>query len=140
MAPSPLPIPTPAAHDPTSTASFNEAWRQARPNILRALERGEAAGLYEEADILAMVLRGNAWLWLHGDSAVVVQITIWPRAKGLLYLLAGGRLQDMREIEPVIEAWAKRWFGVTFSEYHGRPGWLRAMGFREVSRTGVKSL
>ena len=112
----------------------------ARPQVRAALDEQGDLRLFEEADILQRVLDGEAWLWMCGESAAVVDVIQYPRCRSIRYVVAGGKMADIHAMEPVALEWAKRTFGVVFAEYLGRKGWLRELGFKPWLMHGWKEI
>lgn len=128
--------PTPGPLEPSDTQSFNREWLRCRQWILDALDQTQ--GFYNEEEVILRVLRGEAQLWPFEQSAIVT--TLKPSARGqVLWLwLGGGDLAEIRDRGvPGCIDWAKRMFHVKYAMYAGRPGWIRALGFKEISRTGM---
>tara|TARA_R100001086_G_C11790339_1_gene246014 strand:+ start:655 stop:930 length:276 start_codon:yes stop_codon:yes gene_type:complete len=89
------------------------------------------------------LIRGEAQFWPGRNSAIITQIshhgdgdipTLW-------FFLAGGELAELRdEMQPRCIDWAKRNFNVRYAMFGGRAGWMRALGYEEYSRTGIKEV
>jgi hypothetical protein len=103
--------------------SFSASWDKARRILAPAIEHG---GTHDEKDVLDAVASGAAQLWMRGDSAAVTEIVSYPRVKACRVWLAAGNLEDIREIERQVEAWAKE-LGCSRLEIIGRKGWLRKL-------------
>jgi hypothetical protein len=111
-----------------------------RGYIERALA-WEKTGRYLPADVLEILLRGDAKLWVSWDgetveAAIVTQVIDYPRLRELRVWLVGGRNMKawVHEAQDILERFAKEYRCAVVSS-GGRKGWLRASsGYRE---TGV---
>lgn len=83
-----------------------------------------AGGTHKFDDIAAGVLSNRFQLWPNHNSAVVTEIVVYPQLKDLHYFLAGGNLDELKAMRPVIEDWAKS-VGCTRVTLAGRKGWER---------------
>jgi len=81
-----------------------------------------AGGTHTFNDIAAGVLGGRFQLWPNKNSAVVTEIVVYPQLKDLHYFLAGGNLDELKQMRPVIEDWGKS-VGCTRVSLAGRRGW-----------------
>lgn len=84
-----------------------------------------SCGTHNFEDIAAGVLSGHFQLWAGKQSAVVTEITQYPRLKNLHFFLAGGNLDELALMRPGIEAWGKS-IGCTRVTLAGRKGWARS--------------
>jgi hypothetical protein len=87
-----------------------------------ALEYG--GGTHTFDDIAAGVLSGKYQLFPNHNSAIVTQIVVYPQLKNLQFFLAGGNLDEIKRMRPVIEEWGKS-MGCTRATLSGRKGWER---------------
>jgi len=76
------------------------------------------------SDIAAGLLSGRYQLWAGQNSAVVTEIIVYPRMRDLHYFLAGGDLDELKEIRPRIEDWGRK-NGCSRVSLAGRPGWAK---------------
>ena len=121
------------------TQSFNREWLRCREWIQDALDR--TRGFYTEFDVLKRLIEGKAQFWPGRESAIVTQITPQQNFQVLWFFLAGGKLEELRdEMQPACIDWAKRNYDVKYAMFGGRAGWLRALGYEEYSRTGIKEV
>lgn len=94
------------------------------PWIQAALDR-DIVGAFNLEDVWDYIAKDKAQLWTSPKSAVVTALEYFPRKVVLRYWLCGGDLECL-ELEPVIEAWAKR-AGAACAIIGGRRGWLKAL-------------
>lgn len=81
--------------------------------------------------MLAEVDSGDAHLWVFESSIVVTRFVEEPAGRTLLYWLAGGDLNEIKEMEPHMSAWGQSQ-GCTRKMLVGRAGWQRALGWKRV--------
>lgn len=73
-----------------------------------------------------MLESGQASLYAGRQSAMLVEVVEYPQWRGLHIFLAGGDLDELRGMLPLLEAAAKS-AGCTKIGLTGRPGWVRAL-------------
>jgi hypothetical protein len=100
---------------------FSELAR-CRKYIEDALEY--SGGTHTFADIAEGVLAGRFQLWYNQNSAVVTEIVVYPQLKNLHFFLAGGNLDELKQMTPIIEQWGKS-VGCSRVSLAGRKGWER---------------
>ena len=107
-------------------------WQQVAPLLKPALDN-----TYEIMDIEKGLQESRVQLFISWnnkvESAVVTEIAVYPRAKGLRYFLAGGTNLDnwLEKIQQVIEKFAKN-NNCTQVEVAGRKGWVKKLkGYKE---------
>jgi hypothetical protein len=83
-----------------------------------------SGGTHKIEDIAEGISRGQFQLWAGRDSAVVTEIIVYPQLKDLHYFLAGGDLDELRMMRPIIESWGKE-IGCSRVSLAGRKGWER---------------
>jgi hypothetical protein len=83
-----------------------------------------AGGTHNFNDIAAGVLSDRYQIWPSNNSVVVTEIVVYPQLKDLHYFLAGGNLDELKAMRPIIEAWGKE-LGCTRVSLAGRKGWER---------------
>lgn len=83
-----------------------------------------SGGTHTFNDIAAGVLSGKFQLWPNHNSAVVTEVVVYPQLKDLHYFLAGGNLDELKAMRPVIDGWGKS-IGCTRVTLAGRKGWER---------------
>ena len=98
------------------------------PRIADALQYAD--GTHTVADVQAMLVNGQAQLWPGIESAVVTQIRQTPQKKVLNVFLAGGEMAEIRQLMPLLYAWAKA-EGCTSGQFMGRKGWERTFAVKE---------
>ena len=125
-----------------NTSSLDkEAWLKSRKYILEALDRG--IDTHTEKDIYYAITRNDAQLWTGKKSACVTEIVTYPKYKMLRFLLGGGDLEELKEMEKPICEWAKS-IGCKKSMIMGRKGWSRVKdkdrAYEEVGTISIRSL
>lgn len=109
--------------------------------IAAALEH--AGGTHTMDDVRDLIDEGRLQLWPGERSAVVTEIVEYPRAKDLHFFLAGGDMDEMRRMRPVIEQWGAA-MGCTRVTLAGRRGWARSFlggeGYQERWTVMVKEM
>jgi len=102
-----------------------------RHHVEAALEY--SGGTHGIEDIAEGLKKGRFQLWPANDSVVVTEIIVYPRLKNLHFFLAGGDLDELRLMRPLIESWGKS-MGCTRVSLAGREGWsktfLRDEGYK----------
>lgn len=107
---------------------------QYRPQIEAAL--AYARGTHTFDDIAAGVSEGTFQLWPGERSVIVTEVLATPRARILHFFLAGGDLQELEQMTPVVLAWGKA-EGCTRAALIGRRGWTRTFLKEGWEQTGV---
>jgi hypothetical protein len=102
--------------------SDEEDFERLRHHVAAALEY--SGGTHKIEDIAEGIRRGQFQLWAGRDSAVVTEIIVYPQLKDLHYFLAGGDLDELRLMRPLIEQWGKS-IGCSRVSLAGRKGWER---------------
>lgn len=97
------------------------------PEYRRLLEAALVYSGFEQTvdDVVAMVDAGEAQLWPGAHSVVVTQIDVQPQAKVLHFFLAGGIMQELEAMTPIILEWGVA-HGCTKARLVGRKGWARS--------------
>jgi hypothetical protein len=103
------------------TDVFSELVR-CRKWIEAALEY--AGGTHTFDDIAAGVLTKRFQLWPNANSAVITEVVVYPQLKDLHYFLAGGDLDELKQMRPYIEKWGRQ-VGCTRVSLAGRKGWAK---------------
>ena len=93
-----------------------------RHHVEAALEY--SGGTHGIEDIAEGLKSGRFQLWPADDSVVVTEIIVYPRLKNLHFFLAGGDLDELRLMRPIIESWGKE-IGCSRVSLAGRKGWER---------------
>jgi hypothetical protein len=83
-------------------------------------------GTHEFEDIVLGIAEGRMQLWAAPRGCIVTEIVIYPRKKLLNLFLAGGKLDQLIDMNDDITAWAKSHdcVGGTIT---GRLGWKKAL-------------
>lgn len=108
-----------------------EDLQRLRHHVEAALEY--SGGTHGIEDIAEGLKKGRFQLWPANDSVVVTEIIVYPRLKNLHFFLAGGDLDELRLMRPLIESWGRD-MGCTRVSLAGREGWsktfLRDEGYK----------
>ena len=102
--------------------SDKEHLERLRQHVEAALEY--SGGTHNFEDIIEMVDKQQLQLWPAKDSVVLTEIIVYPRLKNLHYFLAGGDLDELSRMRPLIESWGKS-LGCTRVTLAGRRGWAK---------------
>ena len=94
-----------------------------RPHIEAALKY--AGGTHKFDDVIESIRQDKMQFWPGARSAVVTEIVVHPQMRSLHYFLAGGDLDELKLMRPMIEAWGKS-VGCTRVTLAGRKGWERS--------------
>jgi hypothetical protein len=86
-----------------------------------------------------MVEDGKAQLHVGERCAVVTQIMEFPAGRQLHYWLAGGDLNELREIEKRVSEDAKN-NGCIQASIVGRRGWGKTLGYKEMATVMTRNL
>lgn len=90
--------------------------------IEEALEYSQ--GTHTFNDVASGVLSGSFQLWPSANSVIVTEIVVYPQLKDLHFFLAGGNLDELQGMTPVIEGWGAS-VGCKRVSLAGRKGWER---------------
>jgi hypothetical protein len=93
-----------------------------RHHVEAALEY--SGGTHHFADVRKMVEQNKLQVWPATESIVLTEIIVYPRLKNLHYFLAGGDLDELSRMRPMIESWGKS-LGCTRVSLAGRRGWAK---------------
>jgi len=93
-----------------------------RQHVEAALEY--SGGTHHFDDVLDMVRDSRLQVWPATESIVLTEIIVYPRLKNLHYFLAGGDLDELSRMRPIIESWGKS-VGCTRVTLAGRRGWSK---------------
>lgn len=115
----------------TATLDSTVAFDAVKSHIQAALERG--GDTYSLEDIRLGIVAGAFQLWSGEDCAVVTQLHVFPRKTLLCLLLAGGRLEELKRLLPIMLGWGKAQ-GCQGAYLVGRTGWLRSFLLKEQWR------
>ena len=102
--------------------SDQEQLERLRHHVEAALEY--SGGTHDFEDVVQMVEDHRLQLWPAKDSVVLTEIIDYPRLKNLHYFLAGGDLDELSRMRPLIESWGKS-VGCTRVTLAGRRGWAK---------------
>jgi hypothetical protein len=99
----------------------------------RVLDR--MGGVYHWRDIKERLEDGRMQSFAHGNSMLITQINVYPRARALDWLAAVGDMEDWRPIHDAAIDFAGR-HDVSLIRAHGRRGWapfIRDHGWRTLT-------
>lgn len=99
-----------------------EEFERLRHHVAAALEY--SGGTHKVEDIAEGIRREQFQLWPGQNSVVVTEIIVYPQLKDLHFFLAGGDLDELRMMRPIIESWGKE-IGCSRVSLAGRKGWER---------------
>jgi hypothetical protein len=99
-----------------------EQLERLRHHVEAALEY--SGGTHHFDDVVEMVKQNKLQLWPAVNSVVLTEIIVYPRLKNLHYFLAGGDLDELARMRPMIESWGKS-IGCTRVSLAGRRGWAK---------------
>jgi hypothetical protein len=102
--------------------SDREHLERLRQHVEAALEY--SGGTHQFEDVLEMVEKNQLQVWPATQSIVLTEIIVYPRLKNLHYFLAGGDLDELSRMRPMIESWGKS-LGCTRVSLAGRRGWAK---------------
>ena len=102
--------------------SDQEHLERLRHHVEAALEY--SGGTHDFDDIVEMVGKNQLQVWPATQSIVLTEIIVYPRLKNLHYFLAGGDLDELSRMRPMIESWGKS-LGCTRVSLAGRRGWAK---------------
>ena len=102
--------------------SDSEHLKRLRHHVEAALEY--SGGTHNFDDVAEMVGDHRLQLWPASNSVVLTEIIVYPRLKNLHYFLAGGDLDELSRMRPMIESWGKS-IGCTRVTLAGRQGWAK---------------
>lgn len=106
---------------------------QARAHLIeRALKRNH--GTHLVSDIYDGIKGGLYQFWPGQNSAIVTEFIQYPRKKSLNIFLVAGDLQEVLQMKPFVEDWAKQQ-GCDFVQSLARKGWARVM--KDVPTAGM---
>ena len=100
-----------------------EEFERLRHHVAAALEY--SGGSHSVEDIAEGIEKGHFQFWPALDSVIVTEIIVYPQLKDLHFFLAGGDLDELRLMQPIIESWGKS-EGCSRVSLAGRKGWERS--------------
>jgi len=117
-----------------------EDWPRCKAWIEAALEHAD--GAYTIEDVEASIAAGDMALLSGPVCALVFEIMEFPRLRALNIILAGGDLDQIKTLDPVLIDIA-RGHDCTRIYLSGRRGWLKALaplGYGELSAVASKEI
>lgn len=125
---------------PLRTYPANEIpWGEIQPLVREALSRGN--GDWWPEDVLEKLVTEEAQLWVWGNFQAIAVTTIkQTRLKTcLIWLCAGEGMDEWKWVINEIEKWAAS-IGCDRMEVNGRRGWVKALGWPEMSVNAGKPI
>lgn len=123
------------------TPQEHEQFERLSPHIERALTR--SGGTHTLEDVRSALIANRAQIWWGDESVIITEIEITPRKKILRFWLAGGRLDELEYMYPLIAEWGRN-IGCKRAVIVGRRGWertfLREHGWRATHTVFEKEL
>lgn len=101
---------------------MNEEFERLRHHVVAALEY--SGGSHAVEDIAEGIRQEHFQLWPGANSVIVTEIIVYPQLKNLHFFLAGGDLDELQLMHPLIESWGKS-EGCSRVSLAGRKGWER---------------
>jgi hypothetical protein len=117
-----------------------EAMLPYRPLLESAL--AYAGGTHTFEDVVEAVTEGRMHFWPAKQSALVTELIVYPRAKGLHVFLAAGDLDEIKGFDESLQNLA-RLLDAKYISLSGRRGWQKTLsdiGFRLSHITMVKEV
>lgn len=116
---------------------FATDWTRCAPWIDAALTYDPTHSL---EDVKQAVVTGRVTFWPGKACAIVTEVSEWPQMKTGHIWLAGGDMDEMRDVfQAKIEAHFRA-EGCALSVISGRRGWSRIADYRPVAYSCVKEL
>lgn len=100
-----------------------EAWAKHRKNIETALSK--AGDTHNSKDVLDGIMSGLYQFWPGETACLVTQVIDFPNERHLHIFVAAGDLNEIRDMYPYVEGWAKE-NGCVKATLMGRKGWSRS--------------
>lgn len=98
-------------------------------------------GTHDIKDIFEAVANNTVEFWPGQKCALISQVVQYPKKRMVHIFLAGGDIDEIKEIETHITEWAKSQ-GCSGLSLTGRPGWtksfLRDIGYRNTQVQMIK--
>ena len=104
-------------------------WERCKPFIQEALDH--AGNLCELEEVWTLVRLGEAQFWPGHECAVVTEIKEYPLKRVLNVWLGGGKLEEIKGMEPHIREFAEN-AGCSLILIQGRPGWKKIFGMKQL--------
>ena len=84
-----------------------------------------SGGTHTFEDVWAMIVNDKAQLWWGVDSVIITEIEETPQLKVMRFFLAGGNLEELEVMYPLIVVWGHS-IGCSRAVLVGRKGWDRS--------------
>ena len=125
-------------NDMTHSYKLSPELERCKPWIEDALEYCNGTHIFE--DVVKSIAEGRMQLWAAPRGCMVTEIVIYPRKKVFNIFLAGGELDQLKDMHDAMNAWAVEQ-GCTGGSLTGRVGWkkvLEPMGWKLAHSHFVK--
>jgi len=96
-------------------------------------KNGELLLTHEKKHVWERLVNGKTFLWPGKECVILTEFHVTPTGlKAHHTWLAGGNLQEIKEMMPIIEEWGRK-RGCLRQTGSGRRGWLRVFdGYHEI--------
>ncbi len=120
----------------TARAEFARSWPLLEAAVLAY------APTHEQAHVWAKIETSDAQLWTTPEAALVTEIRVWPTGlREAIGWLAGGDIDELLNMRPAFEAWARSKRCKRVGILLGREGWSRKLdGYRTAGVQLMKDL
>lgn len=98
-------------------------WERCKPYIAKAVKHQDS---YTIDDIEDKIRGGIFHLWPGKKSAYITEFVMFPQLKAMNLLFCGGDYEELEEMLPYIEEFAKK-AGIQRLYGGGRKGWIRKL-------------
>jgi hypothetical protein len=123
------------------TPQEHNEFERLSPHIERALAR--SGGTHTLDDVREAIISHKAQLWWGNNSVIITEIETTPRKKILRFWLAGGEIEEIETMYPLIAEWGRS-LGCDRAVIVGRKGWERSFlkedGWRATQTVYEKEL
>ena len=106
---------------------------------LEATIKRTSQGTVNFDDVAAMVLGGRYRLWVMSDACWITEMIDTPRKRVLNVPYLGGNMETIKKNLRRVEDYARA-NRCSMITGQGRRGWVRALGFEEVSTSFVRDV
>ena len=97
---------------------------EVRRHLQNALDHG--GGTHSVEDVLALIMAGEAQIWIEDHAVLVSQIHDTPNHREIHFWLAGGTLDEVIRLSNKVMDWGREQ-GCTVATLTGRRGWEKVL-------------
>ena len=108
---------------PKETKTWESEWPRCKPYIEKAVKYQDS---YTIEDIEDKIRQGIFHLWPGKKSAMITEFVIFPQVKAMNLLFCGGDYEELKEMLPYIEEFARR-AGIKRLYGGGRKDWTKKL-------------